>query len=440
MRSLHSQTATVNLAAGATVLSHTVTTATALADLLLDIGDGTNNLAAAAETTLTVAITIDSVPVRGTDATDTVIVGRTRLRIPVDTFPVAAGETVAVSITSDQAADTAVAVTSILRDASPLQPVTRGGQWSAALVRQEMDSNSGMLAVRLAADYNWQPFAENATSRSVAVCLRNADGTPAAVEDGATVTVREFVHGSTDLGPIILDQFVTVARVTGAWEPRGLAPLGHNGLHLLDVPDTFTGAGLDGYEIQVWKAGVTQVGRAIMRIGLTRDTANATKTLLDAAHGEGSWEANVDSAWTEEQVADFIAQLTSVYTVTSQIVVSDITILTPDPGTADLNIDAGNDYLTSEGTALQVPVNTSVDLTGKTILFAADSGELEITGTGAVVSAVEPKSVSIDITAADSNRAGGRYAFEVLAVSASGKRHTIRRGIMNVRDRIVAMA
>lgn len=131
MRSLHSQSASVDLAAGATVLSHTVTTATALADLILEVGDGTSNLAAAAETTLTVAITVAGVPIRGSDPTETVEVGRTRLRIPVDTFPVALGETVAVTLTSDQPGDTAVAVTATLRDASPLQPVTRGRQVKA---------------------------------------------------------------------------------------------------------------------------------------------------------------------------------------------------------------------------------------------------------------------------------------------------------------------
>lgn len=128
MEILDTETATVDLNAGATVLTHTITTATPLADLLLDVGDGTDDLAAAAPTTLTVAITVDGVPVFGEDQTTLVAAGRTRLRFPfMYQFPVNAGEVVVVTLSSDQAADTSVAVTATLSDAAatPIATVSR---------------------------------------------------------------------------------------------------------------------------------------------------------------------------------------------------------------------------------------------------------------------------------------------------------------------------
>lgn len=130
MQTLDTETATVNLAGatGAVVLTHTITTATPLADLLLEIGDGTNNLAAAAATTLSIAITVDGVPLLGDDQTELVKIGRTRLRWPVPSqFAVAVGAVVVATLKSDQAADTAVAVTATLSDAAatPIATVTR---------------------------------------------------------------------------------------------------------------------------------------------------------------------------------------------------------------------------------------------------------------------------------------------------------------------------
>lgn len=214
MRSLHSQSATVNLAAGATVLSHTVTTATALADLIIEVGNGVNNLAAAAETTLTVAITIDSVPVRGEDPTETVQVGRTRLRIPVDTFAVAAGEVVAVSLTSDKAADTAVAVTATLRDASPLQPVTKGRQVKAdadGLV--ELNSGSRELVANAVSIGNGE--------HAVTVTVQDSDST--AIQ-GARVTVV----GTTLKQTSGSDGQVTFNLDAGSYSLRVSSPSGYS--------------------------------------------------------------------------------------------------------------------------------------------------------------------------------------------------------------------
>lgn len=151
MQTLHTQSATVDLAAGATVLTYTPSVH-AIADLLIEVGDGTNNLAATAATTLTVAITAGGIPLGGDDHDELVIVGRTRLRIPVDQFPAVAGEALVVTLKSDQAADTAVAVTATLRDPNPqpdvvkaffenkVNSVDQGGGVTRITVRNETDA------------------------------------------------------------------------------------------------------------------------------------------------------------------------------------------------------------------------------------------------------------------------------------------------------------
>lgn len=151
MQTLHTESATANLAAGATILTYTPPV-DKVADLLIEVGDGTNNIAATAATTLTVAITVGGIPLGGDDHDELVIIGRTRLRIPVDQFTAVAGEALAVTLKSDQAADTAVAVTATLRQPNPqpdivkayfenkVNSVDQGGGVTRITVRNETDA------------------------------------------------------------------------------------------------------------------------------------------------------------------------------------------------------------------------------------------------------------------------------------------------------------
>ncbi len=154
MRTLDQENGDHDLTSAATVLTTTVPSATTLADIVLHVGDGSNDLGAAEETGLTVGIAVDGVSVYGTDPTVTVASGRNRLRQALEPFPVAAGETVVVTLRSDNSGDTAVHVAAVLRDAAPLQPLIRG-----RTVAVDASGRTDVGAIAGAADVDGQTLA-----------------------------------------------------------------------------------------------------------------------------------------------------------------------------------------------------------------------------------------------------------------------------------------